>query len=1362
MKVLFQILSCLLLLLATPAFSQDNFQHITIDQGLPHNTVTSILKDKEGFMWFGTWSGVCRFDSREVKKFNKLNSGLQDDVVLCMKEDKVNGFIYFGTRSGGINVIDKKTHQIKTITDKIKGEINDFQIGKNKRVLWAASNQGLYKITFSSDFIVKRIEILDTENSSLKTNNITTIHLDTNGMLWVGTAEGAYQFNDSSQQLTKLDRVTELFSETHITSIHEDTRGDFWIGTLYGLYHLNHVGNMKHIFFHEDGNPKTLPHSTIDDVTEDHQQNIWVATLGGIAKYSLENQTFTRYTHSATNKNSLSSNYVKCLYIDKDLLLWSGTDQAGISYMNLTPPIFKSLKPIPGDRTSLSSELVNAIYVTDKHWFIGTSGGGLNMISPDNKEANRVFDASNSPIGNFISALTPLNENKLLIGTWGQGVFMMDFSKPNPQFVPVKNITGVGLYVSYILHASSDSIYVSTPEGIYVTNAKQSNGHNFAFHKNSKISNIRDVGILLEDHQHNLWIGTTKGLHMWDVKKDKVHKINNEYITTLIESPLKEQIYFGTIDKGVGTVSSKLSSKILLDEKRELNNNSVYSILSDQKQRLWIGTNKGLTCYSPQDSSYRNYDKSDGLPSNQFYWNASYKQNNRALFFGTTQGLFHFDPSKADKEHAPIPTYITDLVVINDSIYSKAFDGKEIIQYAHDLELRPQEKSFTFQLSGLNFINAHKTRFLYKLEGVDQTWHETGADNKTITYSHVKPGQYELWVKTGYQEGQWGNQIKKVGVTIHPAFYQMFWFWGVVVSFAVVLLYALYEWRIRAAKLENEKLEAIIAKRTAFIETQKEQISSQRDELIQLNNNLKEIHEEKIEFFMDIAHEFRTPLTLIMGPIDEIEKQIQQHPHLQKQMAVLSKNSRYLLNLTNQILDFRKFEKGKFSLNYSPVKLNDYLDDLVNGFRDYANGHSITLATDFSALQNSAASIDVDHFGKVIYNLLSNAIRYAQSNVTLTVEDKDDTIYVAFSDDGMGISQENIEKVFNRFFSQKYVSIAGNGFGAGIGLNLSKKIIELHHGDITLQSTEGEGTTFTIHIPRGTDEIAENIPSNTYIRSVPELEVTNKKEAVPDKDTPEEKDKERQHTLLIVEDNHEVRQYLNSILESNYTILQASDGKEGITMAQENMPDLIISDVMMPHVNGMELCAELKSHVNTCHIPIILLTAKSSDLARLEALEKGADGFVTKPFVPDLLKARITNLLTQRERLRKVLQGKDIEEISELTENDLDKAFLNTAKEIVYNHIDNPEFNQELFAREIGMSKSLLYKKIKAVTGERPTDFVNKIRIHRACEYLKDKQTQVTDVSIRVGFADAKYFSRCFKKHKGVSPKQYQQAPLVD
>ncbi|WP_338239293.1 hybrid sensor histidine kinase/response regulator transcription factor [Persicobacter diffluens] len=1345
MKNIFCLLTFIFLF--SQAWGQYNFKHLNIESGLPSNTVRQIIEDQEGYIWLATWNGIAQFDSRRIKTFSTQNSGLKDDVINCLKEDPENNMIYVGTRSGGLHILDKLTHEIEPIIPQIKGQINVISVGADARSLWVGTNEGLYQISFLRNSSLSSIKHFHRDNSGLNNNEITALNLDHKGNLWVGTTSGAYVRKVGRNNFEHLAPASEIFAETSITAILSNDQGQIFISSLYGLYLLNEEGKLLQRWYSVIGEPNSLPHNIVKDLKFDKNQNIWIGTLGGLSYFDVSHQTFSNTAQMSQSSNRLASDFVSTLCISDSEMLWIGFDQAGADFANLSPSAIQTIKAGPG---SLNNGLVNAICEDGDHILVGTSGGGLHVFNAQNHHLIAILDAVNSPIGNFISSLLNLGNGDFLIGTWGLGAWI--YNTKSGRFKAIAGFEKASPYISYLNRCADGKILLSSPVGIFELERPSSQGGQIRIYPPT--ATIKNVGIVMEDAQNNLWVGTTSGLFRWNSHKQQLIQVNSEYISSLVTAKEGNGIYFGTIDKGVGKVSLLNEWEIILDDKNGLSSNAIYLMQSDHLGRIWIGTDYGLNAYMPDAGIQYFLDKSDGLPSNQFYWNACYLHDQQ-IYFGTTEGLVTFDTEQVELDHHKFPLYISDLVIYNDSIYSIPMHQKRL-QYEQEVQLKPQENTFFLQFTGLNFSRPQKTVFRYQLQGVDDQWYEANPDGRTYTYTKLSPGTYRMRVEAGIEGGQQFSEAKELVIQVLPAYYQTYWFWISMLFLVGLLVYLYFYVRMQQEKNKRKQLEKIISERTQYIEKQKIQIEEQRDQLIQLNNDLKEVHEGKIDFFMDIAHEFRTPLTLILGPIAELSKRSHQHPEISERIGILEKNSNYLLHLTDQILDFRKFEKGKFKLHYSQLSLKEYLESLVGGFHALTREKGLTFKVEyFGFKQQDQVQLDPGYFEKVVYNLLSNAFRFAKKKVELVVMEEEDRIKFTFSDDGPGIAPTQLPHVFTRYYTKDYGNRkTGKGYGAGIGLNLSKKIVELHQGEIYVNSREHEGTSFVVELPK---KAASGAVLEAFSFVKKHLPVLPTSHSTTEASVPFAEQAKSQKTVLVVEDNAEVRKYIVGILSDEYQVLEAADGASGLERAINFVPDLIISDIMMPVKDGIEMARELKEKIETCHIPVILLTAKSSDITQLEAMKIGVDDFVTKPFVPELLQARVSNLIAQRERLQRTFQQKEVVEIKADLPQDLDREFLQKAEDVVLTYLDQETFNQDFFAREMGICKSLLYKKIKAISGNTPSDFVNKIRVRKSCELLLQPEMMVSAVAAMVGYSDPKYYSRCFRKFMGASPKAYQE-----
>ncbi len=1407
----FVLLALLILLSLHQIFPQTyipekiQFKHITGEDGLSITNIPCLIQDNKGFIWIGASEGLLRYDGKKFKIFkhspeDSKSLGTGGVFVLCV--DK-SGVLWIGTGGGGLN--------------RYNADKENFT------------------------------RFLNPEDSSAMHNFILGLYEDKSGTLWAGTQyDGLFSFDTKTEKSTYYKNIPNdptSVSENRIWTFFEDSKNNLWVGTLSGgLNKFDRTTKKFTRYLHNPNDPTSISFNTIAGIREDKSGNIWIATFGGgldKLTYKEDKQTpvFTHYKYDPRNPSSLNCNYLVFIHIDENDILWLGTSEGGlnrsISSVDENPELsFLSYKHDPLDKFSLLGNYVSWIYQDNSGLlWIANLEGGLNIINTKQNQfklyGNKQDDV-NSLSSNNVTAICEDKFGVVWIGTYDKGLNKWDRTtnkfthyKHNPHdhnSISDNRITDIH-------EDRSGDLWIATYfGGLNKFDRKTENFYAYKNDPSNSNSISEDVVIsIAEDPSGILWIGTPdNGLHKFDKDKgiftyikyklDDPNDFSSTYAADLFvdrsgllwvsarldgifsydyrknkfvhyENDLKNanslgsntvnliyedktgNYWFGLSDGGLDKFD-KVNSKFKhYSVKDGLAGNYIYSILEDDKSNLWISTGNGLSIFNPQNNTFRNFDTEDGLPGNALW--SGCKTKTGEYIYGCDRGIVVFHPDSINENISIPPVYITDFHLFNkpvpigyDSLTKRTILSKSIIE-CNELELNYDDKVFSFEFAALDYYSPENNKYAYKMEGFDKDWTYTDPNRAQVTYTNLNPGEYLFRVKASDKYGNWSASGASIKIIILPPWWQTTWaylFYILIIGSAV---YIIWKAQLRRIRIKNEY-------EMSKFEAQK----------------LHEVDELKSRFFTNISHEFRTPLTLILGPAKQLVEKIKDEK-IKSEISMIHRNARKLLGLVNQLLDISKLESGNMKLQTAPENIVSLLKALVLSFTSYAERKRITLK--FNSVENEIiVYLDKEKFEKIITNILSNAFKFTAIGGRIEVNchpefisgsaaisestndikklkqvqlDSQKFVKITISDTGIGIPKENMEKIFDRFY-QVDGSHTREHEGTGIGLSLTKELVELHKGKIEVESEEGKGTTFTVSIPLGTGHLKpEEIIKKDYeydkgIESIEtEEENRSKPEYIADNESSE---KISFPLLLITEDNDDVRSYIKQNLQQAFRIIEAIDGEDGWNKTIEQLPDLIVSDVMMPKMDGFRFCEKLKTDSRTSHIPVILLTAKAAKEDKLEGYETGADDYIMKPFDTDELKARIKNLLEQRKRLHEHFQKEGIVGLDQTRIASVDKKFLHRAYEIISQNISNESFSVEVFAKNLTVSKSLLHKKITALTGEPPVEFIRRVRLNKAANLIESKFGNLSEIALEVGFSNPAYFSECFKKQFGVPPSQYQ------
>lgn len=1422
------------------------FQHLTIEDGLAQNMVDCMLQDSQGFMWFGTWNGLSRFDGYNFQTYNTERNdteALGNNFVYSLVEDAY-GNLWVGTREGlyvylyNRDKFEKAAYLFNGEGIDLHARVHSLAVSDGNLLL-VGTEKGLLTLNIQNDQAqitssqVYSKSILE----SLKNEEVRDLLVASDGELWAGTDNGVFIVGKDGKKLEKL--VSQLgsnsLSSNHIQSLYQDSQGAFWVGTDFGLNRFDPVSRQVLPFFHDPANLKSLPHNSIMDILEDGSGRLLVATLGGLSIMEGEELGFTNHKNEFYSEHSLTNNFVNSLAKDENGNIWIGTERGGVNYYNINQNIFEHFEFSVDDDNSLSNRTVNSVFEDDKYLWVGTAGGGLDRFNPSTGQfKNYSYNAQNinTLSSDFITGLLRDNEGNLWASSWGAGLNkLVNEGRADERFQRYQSNGQNGLTSNFVSSMTVDGdgqLWVGTLSGLFKFNIDS--GLFEQIKSDEGDQSITEVGCLEFDSEGNLWVGTRIGLYKlifdgndMSIEKfthdpDNSFSISGNYVIS-VQEDADGDMWFGTYGQGLNLLRRGSDKFEVINTDNGLGNNIIYGIQQDNEKNLWLSTDYGLSRLNPQTKQIRNFYISDGLLNNQYYWSASFKNKQGKLYFGGMMGMDAFDADWIkDVDIAP-KVVITDLKLFNESIIpQKGFNGVEVIDTnpsrAEEVNLSYKEKNFGIEFSSLNYQEPEMIRYAYILDGFEKDWNYVTSDRRYASYTNLKPGEYTFKVKASGANGEFGTETTEIKVIIAPPFWDTAWFKGLMIVLLAGAIFGYNRWRtynlkrqklileeqvkerterinkqkeaLAAQALElkdkNEELEeqqSLIAGQNQRLEHQNKEITVQHNKLKDLNKKLNLVSRLRLSFFTNISHEFRTPLTLIIGPLERLRKSEGLSSDVKTSLDTMHRNAQRLLHLINQIMDFRKIEKGKMELKVSRASIADLTKDVFTAFESLASVKNISFHYKHKNVP-SEVWFESRKMENILYNLLSNAFKYTPENGEVTLEvtgltmknsklsaedstdDNQSVISIKVCDSGTGISKENLPLIFKRFYrieSEEAFQINGSG----IGLALTEELIKAHHGDIFVDSELGRGSVFEIQFPclKSSYESTEVTELGTSGLGIQEQIDVLKDELMSASKAMREAHgmsfiyKKDRPTVLVVEDNGDLRRFMTHRLNETYNILEAPDGEEGIKLVKEETPELIISDVMMPKVDGLELCSFIKSNLGTCHIPVILLTAKSSVEHQIQGYELGADDYLAKPFNFDLLESRVQNLIDSRTALRHQFIQSPNFKVEKATTNSNDERFLTKAIEVVEAHLHNSGFSVQEFIQEMHVSRSFLHNKLTALTNQSTAEFINCMRMKKALSLLQETEKNISEVAYAVGYNDPKYFTRLFTKFYGESPKKY-------
>jgi len=1438
------------------------FNHIT---GLSSNSVTAVLKDSYGFMWFGT-VGIDRFDGYEIINYryqHNDSSSIKGNQVYKILEDKTKN-LWICT-DAGVNrynrVYDNFTY-FKFISDKDGIVLTRDICMDHSGNLWLGTTDGLYKYDYDKELFSK-VQI----KNSINIGDIYSLTEDHIGNIWLGNEKREiFIFNRVENIINKF--LVGHFKESYngkrntINQIYEDRLNNIWILTNQtGVYKF--AKNNQLVHFEKDVflTGKSIMNNSAYSIAELESGEILIGA-GGINIFDPLKQTWNYIQNDPNDIGSIQSNITPKIYVDELDFIWIASGDGGV---DLSIPIKKSIEHynhVPFNKNSLIHNNIRDFYEDDEGiiW-IGTDKGGLDRFDPEKKLFKNF--AANLSIPDMLASPAVLcieraPGNKIWVGTYEGGLHLFNpingkFKRYNYDIKNPNSIAGEHVW-DMQLDPETKNLWLGILWGSnggldeYITTKDIFVHHSSARSKECSQKHFSVTKILC-DSKRNVWIGSYEfGLDKYNIEQNcfktflfninNPFSINSNHIKDIFEDS-KKRLWIGT-DNGINLFNYEKEYFLQFGNKDGMEGKEVRSILEDNEGNLWVATDKGISKFTlpalvsdiTNDNSYKsklpkdfvyfkNYDGVADFNKNEFR-RAALKSSNGKLYFGGLNGFNIIDPSKMkDNPHRP-PVIITEFRLFNEKvkIARKGLKNesplKNDISVTKEIVLHSHQNVFSFKFAALNYSSTSKNQYAYRMEGFEKNWNYVG-NQRTASYTNLPPGKYKFHVKASNEDLIWNEKGASINLIILPPWWKTIWFRIIFGFFVIIMFYLWYIKKLSDLEKQKIKLERLVSERTASLKEankqlkdRQEEILVQKDELEMQNTEInaqrffleektkillsqnhiiteqndkikhysEKIHEsdmQKINFLTNISHEFRTPLSLIIDPAERLMNEIEDGKH-KSLIRLIKTNTNRLLRLVNQILDIVKLDTGKYKLQLSESDLLVTIRNIIDSFEYRASLQEIEISCkSFSG--HIYVSFCVDAFEKIMYNLLSNSIKYSGEKSKISVEINKRTkssiinpeifgnreileLEIIFQDTGVGIPEEFLDKIFDRFYQVESKADNLQG-GSGIGLSVVKEMVELHGGKIIVNSSVGKGTTFIIIFPVG-------ILSNNEIESIKSsksnIEFHNfewgqslimQEEFKEPKFSKVIQSTNNKPSILVVEDDLELNRYLAGILNMDYYVYSAQNGTDGLQIAKNDIPDLIICDVMMPKMSGVEFCQMLKSDLLTNHIPIILLTAKSSVLNMLEGYATGADDYLTKPFDSKILIAKVNAIINSRKQLQEKYKGEISNILNSLVRKDKQNPFLQKATEIVEKNIVENDFDGEMLAQEMAMSLRQLYRKMEALTNQTVNEFIRNIQLKKGAELLLEGECNISEVCYLTGMSNPRYFSTLFKKQYGMTPSEF-------
>jgi len=1334
------------------------FENYSIENGLPHSRSTETLQDSKGWIWFGTVGGLSRFDGLEFKNYPLDGSSPTGASVKinCLWEDS-DSILWIGTSISGLVRYDRHLDRFTYFTHNdscdncISSNLVHSIAADSSGILWLGTENGLSRFNSATE----TFQFIQSDPVSFPDHeqiDVRKVFIDKDHRIWIGSTSGLAQYDPQSGQIRALELNDHgspfQIKKFKVEEIYQDKTGNILVGTFNnGLFTIDPTSYQTQIMLPDPDNQRSF---RVRAIYEDASGNLWLGTRGGIYIYDQDLRLTNHLTHDLQDQNSLGNNSVSFIFEDRSNDIWVN-HRNGVSYANLRKTTFSLFRAGINNTTYLNdSEVYCVMQSKEGDIWIGTESGGVNILNRESGRFTFMIHDENNPnslSNNGIKSIIQDRMGNFWIGTFLGGLNY--YNVKQRRFTHFKNdptnLNSLTNNTVWALHEDrKGKIWIGTNGGLDCYNPVDKSFMHF-----NKRVNLESVHVISEDRDGNLYFGSAiDGLTVM-TQESKVTHVDQNARSIFQDS--KGRIWIGSEgNDGLSQIDQK--GNVLNNYRKEdgLPSNQILGILEDQSARLWLSTGQGLSMFDPAKDSIKNYKTEDGIQGDKFYYGAFCKCSSGELLFGGQNGLTAFYPDRLmDNDHIP-PIVITEFRIFNKQVLvGESFNGKPILERCisetEGIVVDYNQAVLTFDFVALNYANSSKNEYAYMLEGFETEWNYVGS-TRSATYTNLDPDTYVLKVKGSNNDGLWNEAGTSLQITVTPPFTKTLFFRIFLILLIVVIVYLIIHFFVKREKLKNQLV----------IERVK-------------SKELHKIDLMKFQFFTNISHEIRTPISLIVSPLTRIMNSSTSKAQILKDIEVVHRNAIRLGKLVDQLLDYRKLEAGKLKLELSRGNIVSFLENVLFMFKEMSNEKQVNLEF-YSVLDQIQIYFDRDKIEKVIFNLLSNAFKHTPAGGTIKVavsltyqmdQDQEDHkanksgeyVQIVVQDTGSGIAEDRREKIFDRFYQVGAAENGGrSGSGSGIGLALSKELIKLHKGRISLKSQEGAGTELTILLPAvksAPDKKASpGTPSET---SVGEDRTDDQTSAEPMKnlenvDAP---------IILILEDNTELLDFIRSIFEEEYMVLTAEDGETGLELARESIPDLIVSDVMMPKMDGIKLCKKVKEDFRTSHIPVVLLTALSSKQHEKEGILGGADEYITKPFDPSLLKIRVDQILATRRLLREKFSRENLLKPTETSQDSPDDKFLARLVAIVEENISDPEFGTVKISREVGVSRTQLYRKMSALTEMTVKEFIRSIRLKRAAQLIVTEQMNISEAAYSVGFLQVAYFRKCFKEMYGMTPTEF-------
>ncbi|RIV26754.1 hybrid sensor histidine kinase/response regulator [Fibrisoma montanum] len=1315
----------------TTAFTQpanESFRHLSAKDGLSHNSINCILQDRDGFLWFGTNDGLDKYDGHTFTVFQpnpaQPTHSFQGNQVMGLCEDR-NGHIWAVTMNGGLHELIKETgqvipHPIHVATHASWWNAQWSICMDHEGLLWISTYGGLARYNPTTH----HFSLFPSPETELP---LRSVFEDRQHRLWVGSLRGLYVFDRKTARysLVPLNQPTD--HQPFFVAFFADRNDTLWLGTVGdGLFRINLRDPALRLTPYNPGG-QINRYIFLNGIQQDRNGYVLVGTNNGLQRINPKTDQVTTCRADPEKQGCLSSNNAQAVFLDRSGTLWVGTDN-GIDWQSATPKQFNAFRVTPNSgEVHMLENRVNTVIQDDQAtvWF-----SNFNKVHQLDLRQNRLTSLDPSRLGtrgtytNYVCSLLPDGPSGVWLGTW-DALYRYDNRSGRLTTYPSE------IPAQFISRSPTGQIWFGGEGGLASFDPRTEQFTFFKYRPGDVRLLDKYVYGILASRTGDVWVSINgKGVSRLSPKTGRYQhylasrrpgQLNDNVVLTFYEDA-NHIIWLGTNQGGLNRFDPKTNTFSQFTTQDGLPSNNIVGIVGDNAGRLWLSTNRGLCRFDPRTKVIRNYDVNDGLPSNDFLPGAVFRKGN-VLYFGSLNGFVHFDPAAIRDNTQPFPVHITGFKVLD----------KTVPVTSRHIDLNHDENFLSFEFVALTYGMPERNQYTFRLENVDKNWVKSG-NRRFASYTDLPPGNYTFRVKAANSDGIWNQEGTALQLTIHPPWWASWWAYG---------LYAL---------LFAGGIFGLVRAYTNRLKERQEMELQRRE-----SEQLKQIDELKTRFFSNITHELRTPLSLIISPVEQLAQNTTVPEPVRRQLTVVERNAQKLLRLINQLLDLSKLEAGRMDLDEARGDVAGFVEQLIDSFRPAVERKGITLTFINRYPNRNEALFDADKWEKILYNLLSNAFKFTSAPGLIQVElweSADQQVSIRVSDTGIGIPAQAQPRIFERFY-QVDDSRTRSYEGTGIGLSLVKELIDILGGTIQMTSQDSptavdRGTTFTLTLPIRQTE-AETIDATSvkaatdFIKPVSSDAPVLTTAGLADETAP---------LILIVEDSDDLREFVANELSRDYRVLTAANGRAGWEIARQELPDVIITDQMMPEMDGLALTRQLKTDPTTNHIAVVMLTARASQQSRLDGLEQGADDYMSKPFNLDELRLRLRNLLDRQRKLQERYQQQLTSVDTPLKVDQIEDSFLKEIYQHIEERLDDSQLTVENLALMSSMSRRTLHRKLTALTNLSANDIIRNYRLRRATDFLRAGHS-VSDTAYRVGFDNPAYFTTVFKQVYQRTPSDF-------